>query len=270
MFNFDLLSPIDLEIKKIQKNIYENPTLHKINKHIGEREPFNCSKKFLIKYAKYDYIFDGLNIEGGTMNSFLELKKIIKLKKNKLCKKKILIIIRSPLKYQTRKEKKDCIKLVNQFNNVNVMYIHTVIRIKNKYYKLIESCRNNPYCTHKEKKSRELLCVTPLIIAKQMRALHNMCEVDDLLAYYFTLCFNSKIVSRTEKYSLNVKAKNIESFKLFMNIPITFYSCDGKCVTERFLYIDPLHIYKNLTAMYKDKPLIENQVITIKKGISLF
>ena len=262
-------SPIDVEIFNIRKVINEYPILRMINNHISKNKILNCSQKSLCKgkitKSSYHYVFDGLNIEGGNMNSFIEIKKILNNKKNNLLNKKILIIIRSPLKYQTKKEREDCKKLVKKNSNVNIIYIHTLVKIKDNYYKLIASCKDNPYCTHKEKKNRELLCVTPLLIALGMRPLHNMCEIDDLLIYYFTLCFNSKVVSRTENYSLNVKAININSFKLFMNIPITFYNSK----TEKKLYINSLEIYKNLSMMYEHNRLTEKQVIKIKNRNTL-
>ena len=122
--------------------------------------------------------------------------------------------MRSPLRYQTADEKRECKKMVNKYKNVDIIYIHTIVKIKGKKYVLIESCKRNPYCTYREKKrsiNEERLCVTPLIIERGMRPTHNMCEIDDLLIYYFGICYKSTIVSRHEKYSKNVKAKNYQS-----------------------------------------------------------
>ena len=249
-------SLIDLEIELL----YKSNIIKKINRFISTN-----SSEFNINNLnnKYDYVFDGLNIEGGSINSFLSIKKIIK--KNKLIKKKILIILRSSLKKQTKKEDNFCKRLVKKFNNIDIIYIHTSIDIKNKNYKLIESCRHNPYCNNKEKNSKEILCVTPIVIENSMRPTHNMCEIDDLLVYYFGLFFNSKIVSRTENYSTNIKERNIHSFKLFLNIPITHYNKDK---TNK-KWIDPIFVFKHLKSLYKIKQLSSKQVIMIKKGIKI-
>ena len=76
-------SPIDVEIFNIRKVINEYPILRMINNHISKNKILNCSQKSLCKgkitKSTYHYVFDGLNIEGGTMNSFIEIKKILNM-----------------------------------------------------------------------------------------------------------------------------------------------------------------------------------------------
>ena len=91
MFNFNLSNPVDLEIKSIQNVISKYAILFKINKHISKKT--NLCKLKMFNTKKYDFIFDGLNIEEGTMNSFCSIRKILDNQKNKLSNKKILIVI---------------------------------------------------------------------------------------------------------------------------------------------------------------------------------
>lgn len=273
----------DIEIDAIRDIIKSNPIISRINDHIASYDLFECPCRPIIKtisqkirqkkqwnqFMKYDYIFDGLNIEGGSMGGLSESIKIIKSRANNIRNKKILIVVRSPLRYQTTGEKKTCVNTVKKYKNIDIIYIHTIIKIKEIPYTLIESCKRNPYCTKREKKrsiTEERLCVTPLVIERGMRPTHNMCEIDDLIIYYLGICYKSKIVSRHEKYSLNVKAQNIDSFKLFLNIPITYYSA-RKTLIKKNLYIDPLMVFKHLQFLHRTEPLMESQSIRIKKGI---
>lgn len=226
--------------KEIYEFIKTNRDLNRINKFISKEPIFRFRRNY------YDYIFDALNIEGGKINGFKNIKKIIK--NNKLYNKKILIIIRSVLKPQYKYEHKFCKKLSSEI--IHIIYIHTSINIKNKIYHLLQSCTNNEYCTTYEKKSYNRLCTTPIIEALKLNPIHYTCEIDDLLVYYSALLNkNASIVAKTEDYTKIITETNIHAIKLLMNIPVTYYTTEYKNY-----HIKSLNLFTDFLKKYKREP----------------
>ena len=212
---------MNLTTDNIKKIINQNKILKEINREIKKLPllTFDLLKSF-------DYVIDALNIEGGLINKFNNIKKILTEPRNKLSKKKILIIVRAIFGKQKRSDANACKQIAKQFKNVKLLYIHTNFDLSDKTgkkhnIKLIESCRTSKYCKPREvrtgrKTKGERLCVTPIIVLSgeyNIRPIHDVCEIDDLLVAYFAIKNNSFIISNTEDYSNTINRSKIESIK---------------------------------------------------------
>ena len=258
---------IEIDNIRLRLNFEQNPKkiINKKFKNINELIKKKYSDKFKEKY-NYKYIFDALNIEGGRINKFTKIRKILE-KNSNLRNSKILIIVRSVLQYQSSDENKECIKLVKKYNNITLKYIHTTIENNNKKFILINSCNNSDYCTDSHRESKIKLCTTPIIEYLKIQPNHTVCEIDDILVYYYSLLStDSKIISRTEDYSRTIGLNEINSLKLFLNIPITIYTNNKNYLT----YIDALDIKKSYIKLYNEKRIKRNRIIILKNNSKIF
>jgi len=236
------------DVKKIIKN---NPELKQINSEIGKLSLVTFKKIG----NKMEYVVDALNVEGGFINNFKNINKILSESRNQLKNRKILIIVRASMRKQPNRDNRACMKLVKRYKNVKIIYIHTIY----KNTKLIESCRTSRYCNPQEAASGvstrgERLCVTPIITASgNIRPTHDVCEIDDLLTFYFALRYNAKIISNTEDYSITMNESKVKSMKYFLNIPISFYKHSGTKAVKKELYIDPFKLIKPFLELFKSR-----------------
>ena len=258
---------MEIDNIRLRLNFEQNPKkiINKKFKNINKLIKKKYSDKFKEKY-NYKYIFDALNIEGGRINKFTKIRKILE-KNSNLRNSKILIIVRSVLQYQSSEENKECIKLVKKYNNITIKYIHTTIENNNKKIILINSCNNSDYCTDSHRESKIKLCTTPIIEYLKIQPNHTVCEIDDILVYYYSLLsIDSKIVSRTEDYSRTIGLNEINSLKLFLNIPITNYTNNKNYLT----YIDTLDIKKTFIKLYNEKRIKRNRIIILKNNSKIY
>lgn len=253
--------------KNIKRTVNSNAELKKINNVIAKRSPV-VSHTF---GRNFDYIVDGLNIEGGFINNFKRISKIIAEPKNNLRRAKILIVARAIMRKQSKRDNISCQSIVSKFHNVSVIYIHTNIIVNNKDVKLIQSCRTDRYCTPQEAASGvstrgERLCITPVIKLLDIRPQHVLCEIDDLITFYLALKYNAKVISNTEDYSTIIDDKKIRSLELFMNVPITYYRFvhKAKKVSRRNLYINPHKLLKPYLKLLQDKRMTPDRSIIMR------
>ncbi len=235
-------------LNDVKRVIKKNPHLKRINNEIA--------KLHLVTFKKIgnkmDYIIDALNVERGFINNFKNINKILSESKNQLKHRKILVIVRACMGKQSKKDNKACMKLIQQHKNVKIIYIHT----NYKKTRLIESCRTSRYCNPQEAASGvstrgERLCITPIITASgNIRPTHDVCEIDDLLTFYFALRYNAKIISNTEDYSKTMNESKVKSMKYFLNIPISYYEHTKSKTTKKELYIDPFKLVNPFLTLF--------------------
>lgn len=268
---YDIIKPQGKkDLSDIETKHKLNPELKKINNVIAKRSPvshYTFGKKF-------DYVIDGLNLERGFINNFKRVSKIVEERKNNLRRAKILIVVRAVMKKQSKRDNIECKKLVSRFRNIHIIYIHTNVNVNQKNIKLIETCRTNHYCTPQEAASGvsirgERLCTTPIVEFLDVRPKHVLCEIDDLLTYYFALKYNAKVISNTEDYSKIIDIEKIKSLKLFLNVPISYYKYVPKAnkVVIKNLYINPLKLIKPYLKMYENKKLTPDRSIVMRGRI---
>ncbi len=231
-----------------------NKRLAHINSVIEKRKPLGKIG------TGYSYIVDALNVEGGSLNKFRKTKKLLESYKNK----RILIIARSRMRMQTADEKNSCLDLVKSNKKITILYIHTHVIVDKKVIPLLGSCKSNSdYCTKYESKSSinsKRLCVTPILKIMKRRPVHDVCEIDDLMVFYYALCNpGSKILSKTEKYHIRFDKNSIHHLKLFLNIPVTLYN-----KKSRNAYIDPIKLLPKYLTIYNENKFTGSRNINRK------
>ena len=260
----------EITINDIKKILKANPSLIRINNEIKKLPLFTFN---LIKHV--DYVIDGLNVEGGFINNFRQIRKILDEPRNNFHNKKILIIIRMTTTRQKKADDVSCKKLIKEYNNVKIIYVHTTYMIGKKIVKLIESCKWNKYCTPQEVASGlsikgEKLCVTPIITApnkiQNIRPMHSICEIDDLLVFYVASKYDAIIISNTEDYTQTIDEKKIKSIKYFLNIPITYYYAIKKKNFRKKFYIAPFKLLSSFLKL-STKKLSATHSIMLKSKI---
>lgn len=256
--NFNMKLVIrNLDLKKIKKIISSEAKLKLVNSYIKKRTSLRDIKNI-------DYVIDGLNVEGGSVNGFRNIEKL--LETDMFGDKKILVISRDNLKPQSNHDNVTCERFAKKYSNIKIMYIHTSIMLPNrKRFQLIQSCKNNTYCTKSEQdksKKSTRLCTTPVSELLNFRPVHDLCEVDDLLVLYYSLINpKSKIIAKTEEYHKNFNKENIYHIKLFMNIPITLYS--GTLI--KHCYLDPHKMLPKFIYAYNHDKITSSRNIKFEK-----
>jgi len=252
-----------LSVSNVATIINSNAQLQKINNAIATRTLLTTS---VINEQTFDYIVDNLNIERG-VSSFRSISKLLQDPKNNLKNNKLLIITRAIMKKQSSEEDVECKRMVKENNNVKIIYIHTNYDVDGVDTKLIESCVTSTFCTNEEQSAGrtsmgEKLCVTPIIANSgsfNLRPMHEACEIDDLLTFYFALLYKSKIISKTEDYSLTMSDTKVRAIRIFMNIPISYYTHDAKLDA----YIDPLKIADQFVKLLKEQKFVSSRSVRL-------
>jgi len=256
---------INIEEKEQQQ---QQELLNKV-KNINQAVSNNRKNINQNSLPQYDYIMDGLNLMRGNFSNTHNISQI--LKDNNFTGKRILIIGRDMMDMKMSNDIQSCHTLVENNNNVDILFINTYVHMGGKNVRLICNCKDDG-----SKKCKEAydvntkFCTNPLVVARGISVSHNYCEIDDYIVFYFALINNAKIISRTENYYNTMRDEQvIRNMGNFTNIPATFYTRENSKMIEEQYYLDPVQVMNTLNEKYKNFKTKDTFILQNKTSLGL-